>query len=235
MDIQSLASEFWEKGYLYIENFFDDKLMDHYQNHILTHFGDDPSFLHDQEFIEKSKTDVIPWFPQEEGFGDFDIAQKDPRLVGLTEAILGGGWLSLYSMVMFSKKDSQGQAWHQDCPPENKFHYNLNRLVYTMDIDGSQGGQTLVVPGTHKGGAISVGAGDEDFPEQVVLSPKKGSVLFLHGHIWHRVLPVTSDYRVSTNYRCCPAGTADNIADIAVYRNMRYDFANNRVIEERTK
>lgn len=235
VDIQSLASEFWDRGYLYIENFFDDRLMDLYQEQILCHFGDNPNFVHTDDFIEKSKTDVIPWFPQQEGFADFDIAQQDPRLVALTEAILGHDWSSLYSMVMYSKKDTKGQAWHQDCPPEDKSQYNLNRLVYSMDIDASLGGQTLVVPGSHKGQAITVGPGDEHFPDQLVFSPKKGSILLLHGHIWHRVLPVTGDFRVSINYRCCPRGTPDNVTDIAVYRNMRYDFSTNRVVEERNE
>ena len=142
MNIESLAIEFWEKGYLCIDNFFNDKLMDKYQALILKHFGDSPEFLHNQEFLEKSNTDVIPWFPQLEGISAFDSVEKDKRLVALTEAILGAGWSSLYSMVMFSKKDSNGQAWHQDCPPENKSKFNLNRLVYTMDIDDSVGGKT---------------------------------------------------------------------------------------------
>ncbi|MCS5587200.1 MAG: phytanoyl-CoA dioxygenase family protein [Porticoccaceae bacterium] len=235
MNIESLAIEFWEKGYLCIDNFFNDKLMDQYQALILEHFGDNPEFCHNQEFLEKSNTDVIPWFPQLEGISAFDSVEKDKRLAALTEAILGAGWSTLYSMVMFSQKDSKGQAWHQDCPPEDSSKFNLNRLVYSMDIDDSVGGETLVMPGTHRGGAISVGAINEDFPEQVVLSPKKGTLLLLHGHSWHRVLPVRGNYRVSTNYRCCPAGTAENVTDICVYRNMRYDFPTSTVIEERVK
>jgi hypothetical protein len=235
VNIESLAIEFWEKGYLCIDNFFNDKLMDQYQTLILEHFGDNPEFCHNQEFLEKSNTDVIPWFPQLEGISAFDSVEKDKRLVALTEAILGTGWSTLYSMVMFSQKDSKGQAWHQDCPPEDSSKFNLNRLVYSMNIDDSVGGETLVMPGTHRGGAISVGAINEDFPEQVVLSPKKGTLLLLHGHSWHRVLPVRGKYRVSTNYRCCPAGTAENVTDICVYRNMRYDFPTSTVIEERVK
>lgn len=235
MNFQSLATEFWQQGFICIDNFFDDQLMDCYQKHILNHFDHNPEFVHNQEFLEKSDTDVIPWFPQLDGIDDFDIAEKDSRLIGLTEAILGAGWSSLYSMVMFSKQDSKGQAWHQDCPPEDKSKFNLNRLVYTMDIDDSVGGKTLVMPGTHKGGAITVGAIDEDFSDQFVLTPKKGTLVLLHGHTWHRVLPISGDYRVSTNYRCCPSGTADDITDTCVYRNMRYNFSTSTVIEERTK
>ena len=69
-------------------------------------------------------------------------------------------------MAMFSKKGSQGQAWHQDCPPEDKSQFNLNRLVYTMDIDNSTGGQIPVVPCTHLGGLGAITRiFDQDYPE----------------------------------------------------------------------
>ena len=234
LNIDKKAQEFWQNGYLLIDDFFDAQLMDKYQQRILMHFGDDPDFSHNKEFLQKSNTDVIPWFPQLEGLQEFDIAEQDPRLIKLTEAILGHGWSSLYSMVMFSKKGSNGQAWHQDCPPEDKSQFNLNRLVYTMDIDHNTGGQILVMPGTHLGGAISIGDINEDFAEQVVLTPKKGTLVLIHGHLWHRVLPVNHLHRVSTNYRCRPANTPDDITDTCVYRNMRYAFSSNQVIEDRT-
>jgi ectoine hydroxylase-related dioxygenase (phytanoyl-CoA dioxygenase family) len=102
-----------------------------------------------------------------------------------------------------------------------------------MDIDANTGGQVLVMPGTHKLGAISVGDINEDFTEQITLSPKKGTVILIHGHLWHRVLPATGSHRASTNYRCCPAGVAADITDICVYRNMRYQFSSSSLIEER--
>jgi len=230
---ESLAKEFWQQGYLSIDNFFDQALMDQYHALILNQFGDDPDYHHNTEFLEKSNTDVIPWFPQLDGLNVFDIAEQDPRLKDLTSAILGSGWSSLYSMVMYSKKGSQGQAWHQDCPPEDKSQFNLNRLAYTMDIAQDVGGETLVVPRTHKGGVISVGDINEDLPDQVVLRPKKGTLILVHGHLWHRVMPVHGPYRVSTNYRCCPSNTPEDITDTCVYRNMRYQFSTNTVIEER--
>ena len=72
-----------------------------------------------------------------------------------------------------------------------------------------------------------------EFEDQVVLRPKKGTLVLLHGHTWHRVLPITGAYRFSTNYRAAPAGTADDITDICVYRNMRYQFSTSSVVEER--
>ena len=99
---------------------------------------------------------MIPWFPQREGCTDFDIAEKHPQFVGLTEAILESGWSTLYSMVMFSNKDTLGRV-ASGLSTGDKSKFNLNRLVYSMDIDDAVGGKTQVVPGTHKGGAITVG------------------------------------------------------------------------------
>ena len=76
--------------------------------------------------------------------------------------------------------------------------------------------------------------GNFEEDKKVVLSPKKGSLVFLHGQCWHGVLPVTGDYRVSTNYRCAPKGTPENITDIGIYRNIRYQFSTEQVLEERT-
>ena len=134
---------------------------------------------------------------------------------------------------MFSRRGTKGQAWHQDCAPEDPAVFNMNRLVYTENISPDIGGETLVVPGSHRRGLLSVGPVDENFDDQQVLTPKKGTLVILHGHTWHRVLPVHGGYRVSTNFRCSPRGTPESITDICIYRNMRYRFETDEVVEER--
>jgi ectoine hydroxylase len=233
MEYQKLADQFWRDGYLVIENFFNDELMDQYHALILNHFGDDPQFSHTDEFIKKAATEVIPWFPQREGVHAFDEVENDLRLKKLTDLILGEGWYSLYCMTMYSRPGSKGQAWHQDCAPDDPKMFNMNRLMYTRDINADTGGETLVVPGSHKRGLLTVGDVNEEFADQRVLTPKKGMLILLHGHTWHRVYPTHIKERVSTNYRCSPAGTPEDITDICVYRNMRYKFAINQVVEER--
>ena len=234
MDFKVLARDFWRDGYLVVDDFFDQTLMTDYQQLIVGHYGETPAFVHNEEFLQKSATDVIPWFPQQDGFAVFDQVEQDLRLQGLTTAILGQGWSALYCMTMFSGRGTKGQAWHQDCSVDDASTFNLNRLVYTEDLSPEVGGQTVVVPGTHRRGELTVGPIDEDFPDQVILTPRKGTLVILHGHTWHRVLPVHGRYRVSTNYRCCPRGTPANITDICVYRNMRYRFDTNEVVQDRT-
>lgn len=241
MDIPKLRSAFERDGFLVLDDFFEPALMERIDSAIREHFGTDPQFWHEEAFLSKSRTEVIPWFPQNRDLPDYDAAravpfgrlEADPRLDELTRAVLGDGWSPLYSMVMFSKRGTKGQAWHQDCPPEDPARYNLNRLVYTRDLSDDVGGQTVVMPGSHRRGELPAGGPHEDLEGQVVLRPRKGTLVILHGHTWHRVLPITGAFRFSTNFRACPAGTPSNITDICVYRNMRYNFATNEVIEER--
>lgn len=229
---KQLIEQFWHQGYLVLENFFEDELMQTMHLEILAHFGQAPEFQHSEEFLKKSATEVIPWFPQREGNHVFDRVENNADLCQLTSAILGP-WQSQYSMVMFSIKGSKGQAWHQDCPPEQSTQFNLNRLVYTMDINENTGGQVVIRPNTHMNGPLSAGPVNEDFEDQLILSPKRGTLVLLHGHCWHRITPIKGPYRVSTNYRCAPEGVSDDITDICVYRNMRFQFSTNLVLEER--
>ncbi len=234
MHISGIKEAFEKDGYVVIGDFFDYAVMEHLDGLIRNYYGEDPDFWHNDEFLSKARTEVVPWFPQREGVSEFDAIENDECLQALTEAILGPEWNSQYCMVMYSKQGTAGQAWHQDCPPDDPTRHNLNRLVYTSDITDEIGGQTVVVPGSHKRGVLSFGDPVAEFDDQVVLRPKKGTLVLLHGHTWHRVLPITGSYRFSTNYRSAPKGTPDDITDICVYRNMRYRFSTSSVVEERT-
>lgn len=234
MNYQTLAEQFWQEGYLVLENFFSNEIMDRFNSQIFDYFGENPEFFHNEEFLKKAKTEVIPWFPQREGVKEFDYFDTHSELVNLSKAILGENWSSLYSMVMFSKKGTTGQSWHQDCPPEDSRQFNLNRLIYTMDITEDIGGYTLVVPGSHKSGPVPASEETDTFYEgQVVIQPKKGTLVLLHGHAWHRVEPVIGKYRISTNFRAIPQGVPEDVTDICVYPTMRYQFTTNTVIEDR--
>ena len=234
MDYQQLAREFWTNGYIVIEDFFVPSLMDELHAHIVDHFEKTADSCLTDEFTKLAKTEITPWFPQRDGHSRFDVIDDDPRLSALTEAILGGGWHSQYCMVMYSAQGSKGQAWHQDCPPETPLDYNLNRLLYTRDIVEEIGGQLVLVPGTQTQGVVPAGDPHGNLKGQITLYPKRGTLVMLHGHCWHRVLPVHGKYRVSTNYRAAPAGTPDDVTDICVYRNMRYRFSTKTVVEDRT-
>ncbi len=233
MDEDVIVEEFWKNGFIIFENFFNSTLMDEYNNKILDHYGVNPDWEHTDEFITKSAVEVIPWFPYREGKRYFDRINDDKHFNAITDLILDNGWNNLYCMMMFSKAGSIGQAWHQDCSPDDKKRYNLNRLVYTHDITDETGGEIVIFPKTHKAGMLPAGVPNEDLDGQLIFKPKKGTVIFLHGHCWHRVMPVKKD-RISSNFRAVPKGTPEDITDICVYRNMRYKFSTSEVIEERS-
>lgn len=233
MGLSNVLTDFERDGYVVIEKFFASDLMEHLDQLIRSHFGENPDYLHDDEFLDQAQTEVIPWFPQNEGVKAFDAIDDEPSFRELTASILGDGWTSQYSMVMFSKQGTSGQAWHQDCTPDNPNVFNLNRLAYTSDISDEIGGQTVVVPGSHKNGLLPAGDPVGEFEHQVVLRPRKGTLVLLHGHTWHRVLPIKGRHRYSTNYRAAPVGTPDDVTDVCVYRNMRYQFSTSSVVEER--
>lgn len=233
MNATQLAAQFWRDGYLVLEDFFRTSAMDRLDELIRRRYGEDPQFWHNEEFLTKARTEVIPWFPQQEGVTEFDDIEVAPGFQELTAAILGSAWQRLYCMVMFSKAGTAGQAWHQDCAPEDPAIHNLNRLVYTSDITARTGGQTVIVRGSHQRGLLPAGDPEVRFDDEVVLTPSKGTLVLLHGHCWHRVLPVGGAGRVSTNYRAMPAGTPESITDVCVYRNMRYRFSTSSVVEER--
>ena len=92
----------------------------------------------------------------------------------------------------------------------------------------------MVMPGSHNSGLIPSVSEKFNEAQAVTLSPKKGSLVLLHGHCYHKVKPVTGKYRVSTNYRVAPKGTPENITDIGIYRNMIYQFSTETVLEERS-
>jgi ectoine hydroxylase len=233
MKAVDLSSIFWQQGYLVIDDFFSAESMNNLQSIILGHYGLNPQYEHEAAFLSKSATEVIPWFPQRSGEHAFDEIEHCANMQTLTEAILGEGWKALYCMTMFSKKGSKGQAWHQDCQPDDPQKFNLNRLVYTMDINGQVGGEVLVMPGSHRRGQLPAGEVNENFSERVILAPKKGTLVIIHGHTWHRVLPIKGEYRLSTNYRAIPQNTPEDITDICVYRNMLYQFSTSEILEDR--
>lgn len=237
VDIPMAQEQFSELGFVYFPRFFDTDLMDRVDKACRTHFGNQPQYAHDIHFISKSKAEIVPWFPQRDGDDQdkelFDEIDAYEGFATLTEALIGPKWSNLYSMAMFSKQGTVGQAWHQDCPPENGLRHNLNRLIYSEAIRQEIGGEVVLMPGSHRNGVLPVGDPVEDMQGQMVLRPGKGDLLFLHGHCWHKVLPVHGGTRYSVNHRAVPAGTPADITDICVYRNMRYRFSTAEVVEER--
>lgn len=177
--------------------------------------------------LDKTKAfecDVIAWDPVREGHPAFAPLMEDSSLREATEAVIGDDFHTSTSLVMFSVGRGRGQAWHQDCPSDDSGLFNLNRLLYTQDV-GEENGCIVVVPGSHKAGRIPPGGHQEPIDGEVRLSPKAGTLVLLHGHVYHRVTPNHTDQpRLSVNLRAYPHGVSEDVTCIGVYRNGTVDF-----------
>lgn len=226
-----LRDQFLTHGYVLLEDVLDPALLAACDTAMYAHFAGHLDQAHADNF-RAAQTDVVPWGPAEAGVEPFVRLTADPVLDAATRAVLGGPYAIQGSLVMYSPPHSVGQAWHQDCPCADANRFNLNRLIYTRDI-GAHGGQVVIVPGSHRQGELPAGEPHGDLPGQLVLAPKAGTLLFLHGHCYHKVLPVTSQPRISVNLRALPQGTPANITDLGVYRNLVYRFSTREVVRQR--
>ena len=175
--------------------------------------------------------EVVPWDPIADGSQVFARLAEDPVLRGLTESVLGPGFGAPRALVMRSVGGGNGQAWHQDCPPDDPEAFNLNRLFYMQDTH-EEDGAIVVVPGSHRTGRIPSGGSQESIDGEQVLTPTAGTLVLLHGHVFHRVTPNRSGKpRVSVNLRAYPPGVSDQVNRIGIYRNGAYDFAEGRRLD----
>lgn len=168
--------------------------------------------------------DIIAWNPVGKGNPAFIELAAHARLHAATAAVIGHGYTAPGSLVMYSVGGGQGQAWHQDCPADDSTAFNLNRLIYTDDITLADGA-IVVVPGSHKLGRIPPGGHQDRMEGEVVLAPSAGTLIFLNGHVFHRVTPnLNQKPRVSTNFRAFPAGIPSSVTCVGVYRNGTVNF-----------
>ena len=174
--------------------------------------------------LGKYACDVIAWHALRENNEVFQALASQSRLAEITEITLGGGFSASDGMAMYSIGGGRGQAWHQDCPPGDNQGFNLNRLFYTDDVSLDDGA-IVVVPGSHRFGRIPPGGHQDPMEGELVLTPRAGTLVLLHGHVYHRVTPnLNMKPRVSVNFRAFPAGVSKDVNCIGVYRNGSVNF-----------
>ena len=223
----SRRRKFAEHGVVVVPGFLDREQVALLNREIDAHYG---PLVRERFGIEavsqaaiEMDCDVITWDPLGEEVEPFQVLAADPRLATLTRELIGE-FSAPGSLAMWSVGGGKGQAWHQDCPPDDPSQFNLNRLFYLQDTEVDDGA-VVVVPGSHRMGRISPGAPQAPIPGEVMLTPRAGTLVLLHGHIYHRVTPnVSLRPRVSVNLRAYPADVPREITRIGLYRNAAYDF-----------
>ena len=199
----------------------------HYRPIVRDRFGIDAVGRAGVEF----ECEVISWDPIAENVIVFEELAADDRLEWLTTAVVGEGFSSRTGLVMWSVGGGKGQAWHQDCPPDDPTRFNINRLFYMQDT-GIDDGAVVLVPRSHRAGRISEGGAQDPLPGEITLTPTAGTLVLVHGHLFHRVTPnVSRRPRVSVNLRTYPAGVPDNVNRVGIYRNGAFDFRAGRAVK----
>jgi ectoine hydroxylase-related dioxygenase (phytanoyl-CoA dioxygenase family) len=231
MNYPDIHSRLATDGYVVIEDFLSETRCDVMRQALARHKPEPRKSLVISGY--DTACDVFGGDPLSAGDVDFIALHQDPALHTVTDAAIGEGWVGPRSLVFWSTAGGRGQAWHQDCRADGD-RFNLNRLFYTSDVQRDDGA-VVVVPGSHRRGRISATDAQEDIPRQVVLTPRKGTLVLLNGLCWHRVTPNQSGReRVSINLRAFPVGTPTDWTKIGVYRDADVEFGTAMVTKRET-
>jgi ectoine hydroxylase-related dioxygenase (phytanoyl-CoA dioxygenase family) len=226
-----LRTRFERDGVLVIPNFLSDAQMQPLRREMEAHYAPRAasaatSHQGNGQYAQ-FECDVLVWMPLGEGNAEFIKLNELPALRHVTEEVIGPGYTtSKAGLVMYCVAGGRGQAWHQDCPPDTSDPkaFNLNRLFYTSDVS-LQDGAIVFVPGSHRMGRIPPGGHQDPIEGERVLEPRAGTLVLLHGNVYHRVTPnLNNKPRTSINIRTYPAGTPTSVTCIGVYRNGDVNF-----------
>jgi ectoine hydroxylase-related dioxygenase (phytanoyl-CoA dioxygenase family) len=119
-------------------------------------------------------------------------------MLSVARAMLGPQvWIrDTVARVTYPGQPNQETEWHfhqrvvpSPLPPWFCFPHIVDALVYLDDLSDATG-PICVVPGSHK--RMESNLPDDDFadkPDQIALRVSAGSVVFIHGNLWHRAMP----------------------------------------------
>lgn len=107
--------------------------------------------------------------------------------------------LPVTARIAYPGQEKQFTTWHfhqrfvpEPLPPFFSTPNVLDSLVYLDDANDANG-PLCVVPGSHVRHQEDLPVSDADLPGQVLLRPKAGDVVMIHGNLWHRALPTSTE------------------------------------------
>ena len=126
----SRRRKFAEHGVVVVPGFLDREQVAFLNREIDAHYG---PLVRERFGIEavsqaaiEMDCDVITWDPLGEEVEPFQVLAADPRLATLTRELIGE-FSAPGSLAMWSVGGGKGQAWHQDCPPDDPSQFNCFR------------------------------------------------------------------------------------------------------------
>jgi ectoine hydroxylase-related dioxygenase (phytanoyl-CoA dioxygenase family) len=229
--IDQLRHQFETQGYVVCPDVLTPDEMLQINQELNRHYNLDDTSRQSENTSSSFDCQVISWNPLSDNNAVFKGLLGHPQLRQVTTACIGENYHEGDSLVMLSRFGGVGQAWHQDCPPDNLEHFNVNRLFYTRDIK-EEDGAIVVVPGSHRHGRIPTGGSQDPMPGEIHLTPKAGTLVLLNGLCYHRVTPnISKTPRISINFRAFAQGVPTNLCNIGVYRNGAMDFVAGKAVD----
>ncbi len=106
--------------------------------------------------------------------------------------------LPLTARIAYPGQAAQFVTWHlhqrvvpDPCPPFFSLPQVIDSLLY-LDDASEANGSLMVVPGSHTRMHEDLPVTDADLPGQVLLQPRAGDVVMIHGNLWHRATPTSA-------------------------------------------
>ena len=151
--------------------------------------------------------------------------QKDPRLVGIAESLVGDQVQLCQTMIYFKPPGARGQALHQDNQYLRK--YPIIAAWVALDDCDEENGQLVMVPRSHQQGILpwrfadtsaSFTNGETVLPpesKEVGITMKAGDVIFFGGFTIHGSHPnrTTDRFRRSLSIHYYAAHTQELTRD----------------------
>lgn len=161
-----------------------------------------------QEGLRSAVAEVLASEGHAEGSADVflrNLMDKHPAFLDLlhfptlpiAQAMLGPQVqvLPLTARIAYPGQTKQFITWHlhqrvvpDPCPPFFSLPHAIDSFLYLDDAD-DRNGPLCVVPGSHRRQHEDLPVSEADLPGQVILKPKAGDVVMIHGNLWHRALP----------------------------------------------
>lgn len=121
-------------------------------------------------------------------------------LLSVAQAVLGPQTqvLPMTGRISYPNEPNQQTHWHHHqrvfpdpMPPFFSRPHVLDALIYLDELNDANG-PLCVVPGTHQRIVEDLAPNQfGELPGQVTLRLPAGSVVFIHGSLWHRAMPTT--------------------------------------------
>lgn len=197
MATQDEINHLVEKGYLQIDNLFDDATLEEFRrglDRVIALETDNPMTEH-----LKDNGHYIRSLLDKDAIFHSLLYMKQP--LSISRAVIGPQvCFDAEARVVPPNIPGLCVNWHihhrlvpEPLPPFFCYPHAIHGLLYLDDVDHSTG-PICLLPGSHLKPHLAIPSGNgEDREGQLILPVKAGTCLLMHANVWHRTIPTTKD------------------------------------------